>query len=98
MFESNISNESEFYTNLIEEFSCVKDDSLKLELLKSNKIREITEIFYKTKDNKFFQEAMQIILSLFDDDCTLPMASTSKDFEDLSQEKQSQLTSILKKE
>ncbi|TFF88495.1 MAG: hypothetical protein EU548_08780 [Promethearchaeota archaeon] len=97
MTEQNLSHESDFYTTLIEEYNCVRNDSEKLVLLKSNKIREITEIFSKNHDTGFFQEAMQILLSLFNDNCVL-FESTSKDFEELSKEKKDYVTYLLSQE
>jgi hypothetical protein len=41
---------------------------------------------------------MQVILSLFNDKCILPMALNSKDIEELNQEKRASLISILQHE
>ncbi|MBY9005951.1 MAG: hypothetical protein KGD63_04255 [Candidatus Lokiarchaeota archaeon] len=88
--------ENEFFTKVMETYSEIINDPEKMELLQSNSIRELTEIFAKTGDYEFFQRAMPTILSLFNDKCEDPFDTYSRNLEKLNENEKCILNGILK--
>ncbi|MBD3198287.1 MAG: hypothetical protein GF317_24775 [Candidatus Lokiarchaeota archaeon] len=89
-------SETEFLTKVIERYTEVNEDPVEKELLKSHSIRELMEILPNVEDKEFLNEAMPILLSLFDDNCVDPFGRCSKDVENLSHTEKLQLNSLLK--
>ena len=89
-------SESEFFTKIMEKYSEIINDPEKIELLQSNSIRELMEIFTKTGNYEFFQKAMPIVLSLFNDKCEDPFDTYSRKLEKLNENEKDILNDILK--
>ncbi|MFO7796835.1 MAG: hypothetical protein ACQERB_15295 [Promethearchaeati archaeon] len=89
-------SETEFFTKIIEKYSDINQDPIKIELLKSNAIRELMEVHSNKGKQDFIQNAMPIILSLFREECVDPFDACSKDIEKLSSNEKQKVTKILK--
>ncbi len=89
-------SENEFFTKVIEKYSEIKNDPIKIELLQSNSIRELMEIYTATGNYEFFQKAMPIVLSLFNDKCEDPFDAYSKKRDRLNDNEIDILNDLLK--
>ncbi len=87
---------NDFFTKVMETYTEIINNPEKMELLQSNSIRELTEIFIKTGDYEFYQKAMPIVLSLFNDQCEDPFDVYSRNIEKLNESEKCILTEILK--
>jgi hypothetical protein len=88
-------NGNGFLVKIIEQYLDAYNDFLKMELLKSNAIRELMEIS-KEKNPDFLQKLMPVILSLFQEgECFDPYSACTKDINELNKEEITQVNSIL---
>ncbi|MFX1337546.1 MAG: hypothetical protein ACFFDK_02950 [Promethearchaeota archaeon] len=93
-----MSNEGEFYDHLFQNFNSLRNEPIKLELWKSH---QITELMYKIndKDNKLFvQNALIVIMALFDEYLKDSYHHKSKNINELNDGKKEVAISILREE
>ncbi|MFX1314770.1 MAG: hypothetical protein ACFE9T_02830 [Promethearchaeota archaeon] len=90
-------NEVDYYLNLIDEFYFCKD-KYQRELWKDEKIIELMKISKKIKNNRFFQNTLIFLMSLFNDHFVDTYECESKVIDDLLKTEKEILLSTLRVE
>jgi len=91
-------NETEYYSDLMKEFSYICNDVYQRELWRDEKIIELMKISEKTHYHKFIQNSLIFIMSLFNDNFIDSYECESKVIDDLVESERQILLSTLKVE
>ncbi|MFX0043534.1 MAG: hypothetical protein ACFE8L_11535 [Candidatus Hodarchaeota archaeon] len=91
-------NETEYYFNLLKEFSSIRNDIYQRELWRDEKIIELMKISEKITYRKFIQNSLIFIMSLFNENFIDSYECESKIIDDLADSERQILLSTLKVE
>ncbi len=91
-------NETEYYSDLMKEFSYIRNDVYQRELWRDEKIIELMKISEKIHYHKFIQNSLIFIMSLFNDNFIDSYECESKVIDDLVESDRQILLSTLKAE
>lgn len=91
-------NEAEYYSDLMKQFSYIRNNIYQRELWKNEKIIELMKISEKKCYHKFMQNSLIIIMSLFNNDFIDSYECESKIIDDLAESDKQLLLSTLKAE
>ncbi len=91
-------NETEYYSDLMKEFSYIRNDVYQRELWRNEKIIELMKISEKIYYHKFIQNSLIFIMSLFNDNFIDSYECESKVIDDLVESDRQILLSTLKVE
>lgn len=91
-------NETEYYSDLMKEFSYIRNDVYQRELWRNEKIIELMKISEKIYYHKFIQNSLIFIMSLFNDNFIDSYEYESKVIDDLVESERQILLSTLKVE
>jgi len=93
-----MSNEGEFYDQLFQSFNSLQNDSKKIELWKNQQITELMKNIHDKENKSFVQNALIVIMALFDDYLIDSFHLKSKDIKELNDRKKEAVISILEDE
>ena len=93
-----MSNEGEFYDQLFQNFSSLRNDSSKIELWKNQQITELMKTIRDKDNSAFIQNALIVIMALFDEYLIDSFHLKSKSIEELNDGTKETVNSILKEE
>jgi hypothetical protein len=91
-------NETEYYFDLLKEFSSIRNDIYQRELWRDEKIIELMKISEKMIYRKFVQNSLIFIMSLFNENFIDSYEYESKVIDDLAESERQILLSTLKVE
>ena len=91
-------NETEYYLDLMKEFSYIRNDVYQRELWRNKKIIELMKISERICYHKFIQNSLIFIMSLFNDNFIDSYECESKVIDDLVDSERQILLSTLKVE
>jgi hypothetical protein len=93
-----MSNEGEFYDHLFHSFNSLRNESNKLELWKNQQITELMNNIHDKDNIDFVQNALIVIMALFDEYLIDSFRQKSKNIKKLNDGKKQAVISILKDE
>lgn len=93
-----MSNEGEFYDHLFQNFNSLRNKSNKIELWKNQQITKLMNSIHDKDDSKFVQNALIVIMALFDEYLIDSFHIKSKNIKELNVIKKEVVLSILKEE
>ncbi len=93
-----MSNEGEFYDHLFQSFYSLRNESNNIELWKNQQITELMKNLHHKDDSRFIQNALIVIMALFDEYLIDSFHLKSKNIKELNEGKKETIISILKDE
>ena len=93
-----MSNEGEFYDHLFQSFYSLRHESNEIELWKNQRITELMKNLHNKDDSRFIQNALIVIMALFDEYLMDSFHFQSKNMKELNDGKKKTVISILKDE
>ena len=93
-----MSNEGEFYDHLFHNFYSLRNESNQIEIWKNRQITELMKNLHNRDDSRFIQNALIVIMALFDEYLKDSFHLKSKNIKELNDGKKETVISILKDE
>ena len=94
-----MSNEGEFYDQLFQNFNSLHNESnIRAELWKNQQITQLMKNLHNKDDSRFIQNALIVIMALFDEYLIDSFHQKSKNVKELNDGKKEAVVSILKDE